>query len=77
MRCISIPGHSGSSEVGITSFMLSVLTFGFKVAFGTSRTRFSGVWVEKYNQTLVVGIYLLTVVFTGFIYLYIFFAKTH
>lgn len=75
MRRISIPGHSGSSEVGITSFMLFVLMFGFKVAFGTSRARFSGVWVEKYNQALVAGIYLLTVVFAGFIYLYIYFYK--
>ena len=52
--------------------MLVVLVFGFKVAVGTSRARFSGVWVEKYNQALVAGIYLLTVVFAGFIYLYTF-----
>lgn len=72
MQWISFQGHSGSPEAGITSFGLFFLVFGFKVALADSRARFSAIWVEKYNEALVAGLCLLTVVFAGFIYLFIF-----
>lgn len=72
MQWISIQGHSVSLEVGITSFVLFFFVFGFHVVFATSRAGLSSAWVEKCDEALVAGICLLTVVFAGFIYLFLF-----
>lgn len=60
MQRISFQGQSGSPEVGISSFGLFFLVFGFKVALADSRAKLIGIWLEEYNEVLVARLCLLT-----------------